>query len=106
MKTTLLCCLLFVCLAQAQDSPKPNDNQSTVDEVSGGDRYSVLKLRPDGETVSAPDTFCAYIRAYRVKRESRGSDVMVPAGYTTCVPAKRFELRSAMETQMESSVDK
>ena len=66
----------------------------------------MLTLRPDSDMDSVRETFCAYIRAYRVKRESRGSDVMAPAGYTTCVPAQRFELRSAVITQTEVGGDK
>lgn len=45
---------------------------------------------------------CAYMRTYRVKRQARGSDYMVSAGYTTCVPMGRFETRSAVETITDS----
>jgi hypothetical protein len=49
---------------------------------------------------------CAYMRTYRVKRQARGSDYMVPASYTTCVPMGRFETRSAVETITDSGDEK
>jgi hypothetical protein len=60
--------------------------------------------RPDSATIQGDrfilslddrDTFCAYMRTYRVKREERGSDVTRPAGYTTCVPVQRFGVKRA-----------
>jgi len=105
MRITLLCSLLFVCLAQAQDSPKANDHSSAVERAFAGDSDSILQLTPEDETDSVRAS-CAYIRAYRVKREARGSDVTVPAGYTTCVPSKRFEMRSAVITKTEPAGDK
>ena len=35
---------------------------------------------------------CLNLRVYRQKRESRKSDVTVPAGYTTCVPTNRVNV--------------
>lgn len=49
---------------------------------------------------------CAYMRTYRVKRQARGSDGVVPAGYTTCIPMGRFETRSAVETVTDSGDEK
>jgi hypothetical protein len=47
------------------------------------------------------DAMCAFMRIYRVKREFRGSDVTRPAGYTTCVPAARFTMKSTVEVKEE-----
>ena len=47
------------------------------------------------------DATCAYLRTYRVKRHYRGSDVVSLAGYTTCVPIRRFEMKSAVQVQSE-----
>ena len=77
-----------------------------------GIRESTLHLRlrkvnPDDDLSGIfSEPFCAYIRTYRVKREYRNSDVVSPAGYTTCVPSKRFEMKSAVQVQTESPVDK
>jgi hypothetical protein len=35
---------------------------------------------------------CAYLRVYRMKRETPGSDITRPAGYTTCVPTSQFNI--------------
>jgi len=58
--------------------------------------HLIWKLRPEGDAYSEEQDYCAYIRVYRVKRQSHGSDRVSPAGYTTCVPAKRFEYKSAV----------
>jgi hypothetical protein len=52
----------------------------------------------DQEFVSsgAEESSCAFMRTYRMERKSRGSDEVRPAGYTTCVPIKRFETRNAV----------
>jgi hypothetical protein len=43
------------------------------------------------------DITCLSMRTYRVKRENPQSDTTTPAGYTTCTPSKRFEIKSAVE---------
>lgn len=43
---------------------------------------------------------CFTIRAYRVVRESPDSDTTRPAGYSTCQPTTRFQLKQAVETQV------
>src|ERR1035441_4522009 len=103
MKIFGLCFLLFVCLApiaQAQDSPKPANDQAVVQNSPAAADRMILsldsKVPPPG-----PDSYCAYMRTYRVKRDHPGSDATRPAGYTTCVPSKRFEVRSAVQVQSE-----
>jgi len=41
---------------------------------------------------------CLLLRVYQMKRESRHSDVTVPAGYTTCVPARKTGIHNAVDT--------
>ena len=41
------------------------------------------------------DTLCYSIRSYVVKRDSKHSDSVHPAGYSTCVPAARYRLKTA-----------
>lgn len=43
----------------------------------------------------ADGTTCYAIRSYVVARDSKHSDSVHPAGYSTCVPAKKVQLKSA-----------
>jgi hypothetical protein len=76
-------------------------NQSDFGHLDFPDPASVQNLDPQTE-----EKFCAYIRAYRVRREYKGSDVVIPAGQTTCLPSSRFNIRSAVMTQTEPSPGK
>lgn len=44
------------------------------------------------------DAVCLKIRSYVMKRDSKNSDATHLVGYSTCQPAKKFQLRSAVET--------
>jgi len=123
MKILGLCFLLFVCLApisQAQNlanqdsANPPKNNQATAQNSQFIDRLSLprdlqspSRLRPhavdpyDGLSETFGEPFCAYMRTYRVRREYRNSDAVSPAGYTTCVPSARFEMRNAVQVQSE-----
>ncbi len=56
------------------------------------------RARP-ADSYDNSNDYCAFMRIYRVKRKYRGSDIVAPAGYTTCVLTKRFEMRSAVQTE-------
>jgi len=45
------------------------------------------------------DSLCYSIRSYVVARDSKHSDSVHPVGYTTCVPASRYRLRTTMDQQ-------
>lgn len=60
----------------------------TTPEMGSG-----IVVSPDGPL--AADVTCLAIRSYLVKRDSKDSDSVHPAGYTTCVPAARFRLKTA-----------
>lgn len=71
--------------------PKSDKDKSftlTTPEMGGA-----LGVSPAGPL--ATDVTCLAIRSYRVKRDSKDSDSVHPAGYTTCVPAARFRLKTA-----------
>jgi len=107
MKIKILCCLLFLCLSPislAQESPKPENDQAAVENSGGGE--FIFKATPDRASPEFSEKYCAYMRTYRVRREYADSDVVSPAGYTTCVPSKRFELKNAVVSQTESAGDK
>jgi hypothetical protein len=113
MKTPLLCSLLFICsvaAARAQQSPpaaSPNPKngraQAQVQNSPAGDDSFLFKIQPDRETPLFAESFCAYIRTYRVRREYANSDIVTPAGYTACTPSQRFELRTAVATAADSA---
>ena len=119
--------LLAICVAGVsyaqdaanRDSHKPKASRAKSSKpqsellaapVAGGaeDRLMVnMNMKPDTpdslDNANANTNTCAYMRTYRVKRQARGSDAVAPAGYTTCVPTRRFEMRSAVETRTDSA---
>jgi len=103
MKTFGLCFLLCVGLApfsQAQEATTPTNDRAAIETAPAAADHIILDL--NSKTMPAgPDIFCAYMRTYRVKRDHQGSDMTRPAGYTTCVPSKRFEVKSAVQVQSE-----
>jgi hypothetical protein len=132
MKLGLLC-LLFVCLAglcyaqnvadqdsrtqasskqdsSEQDSPKAKRSASDSDFLAapvarcGADRL-IFNMNSDLFLPDSSGSSCAYMRTYRVKRQQRGSDAVAPAGYTTCVPTRHFEMKSAVQTQTDAGDD-
>jgi hypothetical protein len=125
MKMMRLCFLLLfsVCLAGVsygqdaanQDSAKAKGPRQGPDLLAGQvapgttDRL-IYNLKPDlfmpDAAPNSVGSSCAYLRTYRVKRQTPGSDAVAPAGYTTCVPTRRFEVRSAVQTQTDSGTRK
>jgi hypothetical protein len=47
------------------------------------------------DSAAGADAYCLKIRSYVVARDSKNSDSVHPVGYTTCVPASRFRLKTA-----------
>jgi hypothetical protein len=117
MKMMRLCLLLLLSLSLAgisygQDvgnqssakakAPRQESEPVAAQVVPGvGDRL-IYDLRSDWFMPDSSGSSCAYMRTYRVKRQARDSDAVAPAGYTTCVPTRRFEMRSAVETHTNS----
>jgi hypothetical protein len=102
MRIPSLCCVLFVCvsaLSLGQEQSK-NKNDQPAAQLSPASRDAGFNIRPEADD---SDLYCAYIRAYRVRREYKHSDMVAPAGYTTCVPTKRMELKSAVQIQVDPS---
>lgn len=52
-----------------------------------------IALTPGGPL--AAETMCYSIRSYVVARDHKHSDSVHPVGYTTCVPASRYRLKTA-----------
>ena len=119
LATLALCCLP----ALAQDSPLINQSPSTramqapefrtappakPDEpwriIPKSDKDRTFLITPEMDRngiVALPggplaaDVTCLSIRSYVVKRDSKNSDSVHPAGYSTCVPASRFRVKTA-----------
>lgn len=117
LATVALCCLP----ALSQDSPLSSENAGAkalqapefrtapaakpdepwrIIPKSDKDRTFLITPEMDLEGVTpdgplASDFTCLSIRSYVVKRDSKNSDSVHPAGYSTCVPAKRFSLKTA-----------
>lgn len=51
-------------------------------------------------TLQQDEKTCFTIRAYRVVRESPDSDSTRPAGYSTCLPTARVQLKQAVDTRV------
>ena len=90
--------------------PTTSSNPSPIDHLTD----PFLLSRNDGMTVgngiidpgmvvpanvAGADSYCLKIRSYVVARDSKNSDSVHPVGYTTCVPATRFRLRTTVIQQ-------
>ncbi len=71
-------------------------DQFTVDlqgpYFKSGAHSRPLVLRADGQ---GADLTCYTIRSYVVARDSKDSDSTHPAGYSTCRPSDRYQVKSA-----------
>ena len=67
-------------------------NDSDVTRMLDSRAQHLLTLQQDEKT-------CYTIRAYRVIRESPDSDSTRPAGYSTCQPTTRFQLKDAVDSR-------
>jgi hypothetical protein len=91
--------------------PPLADGQSLLDNegtISGNDPFvtrpdieiQALDFRPQHLlTLEQDEKTCFTIRAYRVVRESPDSDSTRPAGYSTCQPTTRFQLKDAVDSR-------
>lgn len=110
MKILGLCFLILVGIAPLFGQETPKNDQVPARATRLAARSSDSPVVPVGPHYFAPDQInldgfsnatCAYLRTYRVKRQYHGSDLVSPAGYTTCVPTRRFEMKSAVQVQSE-----
>jgi hypothetical protein len=109
--SVLSCAAAFL---QGQESPfQHRSDQTTTQNSSEPEYYHHLDFErfrvKDADVYVYPaerdQEYCAHIRAYIVRREHQGSDVVVPSGYVTCVPSKRFEFKSAVLGEAASSTE-
>ena len=110
MKTLTLCLLLLLPALVVNAAAQGQANDSTAADKVIIQEWRAHDNQPDSATIQGDriilsfddrDSFCAFMRTYRVKRESRDSDVTRPAGYTTCVPASRFAVKRSVSPRLE-----
>jgi hypothetical protein len=81
-------------------SEKDSANHIRIDQFRLDRPETELRVRAElarAELVRALDTdvTCYAIRSYVVERDSKDSDSTHPAGYSTCQPSQRYQVRSA-----------
>ena len=87
----------------------PQDNQIGIraDQFrlhrDGFDRSHMLRPPEFRAPILRSDATCYSLRAYRVTRDDPESDVTKPAGYSTCQPAARFQLKDAGDLPVQAS---
>jgi hypothetical protein len=105
---TLSASLLFLMLAspssnliaQSQPEKAPLSDADRAIVQDWMERNHPSDTRIEGDRLILPsddrDNTCAFLRVYRMKRQTPGSDLTRPAGYTTCVSASRFTMKSSV----------
>jgi hypothetical protein len=106
MKTLGLCFVLILLAGSPVISAAQTDKHSTAsvstDQKPNVDSSARAPIHRDALFSADDDVTCAFMRTYRVKREGRGSDVVRPDGYTTCVPTTRMTLKSTVEIKTDT----
>ncbi len=76
-------------------APRTSENKNDSLDIRPLDSRTahILTLRQN-------DATCYTLRTYRVARENPGSDATRPAGYSTCQPSTRFQVRTAVDSQV------
>ena len=93
--------------AQSQPlaSTPPSDADRAIIQSWSEQANQTQEARIEGDRLILPtddhNATCAFLRVYRVKRETPGSDLTRPAGYTTCVSTSRFTTKSSSKPQAE-----
>jgi len=108
----LMCGLAGVCMAgdQARSSSSSRfDSAAGIvhpeDVALASDPAAVERLSRDRarDRDRDDDVTCYTVQSYRVKRQSRDSDMVEPAGYSTCQRASKFGVKKADEPDQASS---
>ena len=73
--------------------PKPDSDRNQGFLITPDPGPEGMIVSPDGPL--AVGTTCYNIRSYVVSRDSKDSDSVHPVGYSTCIPANRYRLKTA-----------
>ena len=103
--------MLFVSAAAQSQADRPgqplrfdSNNTEQLDKAQAAYRRIKPRLSPQSDPDLATlmgfpgnaDPVCLRLRSYRVARTGRNSDVVEPAGYTTCVPSSKYSVKRAV----------
>jgi len=122
MSAYLLTAALLICTAPAlaqQQSLAASDSNRVVNpqaptpvvpgksegSAPGSGAFRALHTQPgfvSSDLRPLDDTVCYSIRSYVVARDRKDSDSVHPVGYSTCVPAGKYRLRTT-QTQTDSA---
>lgn len=75
--------------------PKPDSDRNQGFLITPDLGQEGIIVSPDGPL--ALGTTCYNIRSYVVSRDSKDSDSVHPVGYSTCIPANRYRLKTATD---------
>jgi hypothetical protein len=101
-------------LANAEVEKNPLDRlrigEYKIFPLKAGADITILNVNPNpesgvlvnGGSGQEADTTCYAIRSYVVARDSKDSDSTHPAGYSTCRPSDRYQVKSA-EIRVQSA---
>jgi len=88
----------LIAQSQPEAAPLSDSNRAIIQAWSKANHPSEARI--EGDRLILPsderDNTCAFLRVYRMKRQFPGSDLTRPAGYTTCVSASRFTMKSSV----------
>jgi hypothetical protein len=101
-RRSILSLLIALCVATAAAQSSPAKTSASAQGKVERNDDSLLDSRmqrPLTLTFDPNDAVCYTIRAYRVARENPESDVVRPAGYSTCQRASRFQFRTAVDSR-------
>jgi hypothetical protein len=92
--------------AQSQNNSLPTSDADRAIIAAWAEQASQQReARIEDDRIILPvdehNSMCAFMRVYRMKRVIPGSDATRPAGYTTCVGASRFTMKSSAKPQAE-----
>lgn len=112
---TLSTALIFLMLsgstsliAQSQKSSLSAADRSIIQAWAEANPSADARIEGDRLILPADDrdNTCAFLRVYRMKRPTAGSDLTRPAGYTTCVSASRFTMKSSVIRSEQAEPEK
>jgi hypothetical protein len=77
---------------QATETPVFGPDQIAGIKISDTQRFGTSHIPPE----IFADSYCLKIRSYLVARDSKTSDSTHLVGYSTCLPASRYRLRTTV----------
>jgi hypothetical protein len=74
------------------EPPIFGQDQATEIKILDTQRFGTYHISPD----LLADQYCLKIRSYQMARDSKNSDYTHLVGYSTCLPASKYRLRTAV----------